>query len=231
MAYQVLVRYPDGQQLDFQFDKDVVVVGRVDGCDIRLQHSFVSSRHLRIQRQGGSYFVQDLGSTNGTNLNGSALQPRVPQALEAGDRIQLGTLEILVDPIVDATIIERTPSPAPREVTDRTMAELPGAPRPRAVSTEIPIDAPAPMWQLQTGMIDLQSAMLRIDDQVVSTPRDEVVSSGRRPDFEASILAQRAALTSAQATTAVLPIGLVVQGFGALLFLAGLAVLVSILVL
>lgn len=234
MAYQVLIRYPDGQQLDFQFDKDVVVIGRVEGCDIRLAHAFVSSRHLRLQRQAGSYFVQDLGSTNGTLVNGKALEPRVPQSLGPSDRIQLGSLDITVEPIVDATIIERTPLLAdlPDAKTFNEPAGLPLPSRPRAVSTDIPIDAQAPMWQLQTGMIDLRSGSLRIDDQVVSQPRAEMVATGQRPDFEASLLARRAqAVRTEEATTYNFPVGLLVQGAGALMILGGLAVLVAILVL
>lgn len=236
MAYQVLVRYPNGQQLDFQFDKDVVVIGRVDGCDVRLAHTFVSSRHLRIQRQAGRFFVQDLGSTNGTLLNGAPLEARVPQALNPGEAIQLGSLEIFVEPIVDATVIERTPQapsrPEPDAQEGKTLNEPAGLPRPRAVSTDIPLDAPAPMWQLQTGMIDLKSGVMRIDDQVVSSPREEVVDSGRRPNFEASLRAQRTALEAVDDRgTAVLPLGMVVQAVGGLLVLCGLAVLVAILVL
>ncbi len=240
MAYQVLVRYPNGQQLDFQFDKDVVVIGRVDGCDVRLAHTFVSSRHVRIQRQAGRFYVQDLGSTNGTLINGTQLEPRVPQAFGSGDKIQLGSLEILVEPIVDATVIEKTPPAAAAAATSnysaddgKTLNEPGGLPRPRPVSADIPIDEPAPMWQLQTGMMDLKSAVMRIDDQVVSPPRGEVVSSSRRPDFEASLRARRVALepVADDSGPGIVPFGMIVQALGAILVLGGLAVLVAIMVL
>src|SRR5579872_6187047 len=48
----------------------VVVLGRHPGCDIRISDETVSRRHARIISQKGGYFVEDLGSRNGTLLNG-----------------------------------------------------------------------------------------------------------------------------------------------------------------
>ena len=89
------------------------------------------------------------------------------------------------------------------------------------------------MWQLQTGMMDLKSAVMRIDDQVVSPPRGEVVASSRRPDFEASLRARRVALEpiADDAGPGIVPLGMIVQALGAILVLGGLAVLVAIMVL
>jgi len=68
-------------------------VGRADACQVRLSDTYVSSFHARIYSQDGSWYVEDLGSTNGTYLN----QRRVtaPAELWAGDRVRVGktTLE------------------------------------------------------------------------------------------------------------------------------------------
>lgn len=59
--------------------------------EIRLEDPFASSRHARLERQGGVVVVEDLGSTNGTYLNGEPL--RGPQPLHPGDRIRIGDSE------------------------------------------------------------------------------------------------------------------------------------------
>ena len=68
-----------------------VLLGRGDDVDIRLQDSFASSRHARLIPQGETTVLEDLGSTNGTRLNGEPLAG--PQPLHPGDRIQIGDSE------------------------------------------------------------------------------------------------------------------------------------------
>ena len=53
-----------------------------------------SRHHATIQRDGDYYTVTDLGSTNGTQLNGTLIPPRAPQRLRQGDRIKIGEVEI-----------------------------------------------------------------------------------------------------------------------------------------
>ena len=68
-----------------------VVLGRGEGVEIRLDDPFASSRHARIGRQGDVLVLEDLGSTNGTYLNGEPLSG--PQPLHPGDRIRIGDNE------------------------------------------------------------------------------------------------------------------------------------------
>lgn len=72
-----------------------VLLGRGDDVDIRLEDSFASSRHARLIPQGEVVVLEDLGSTNGTRLNGEPLAG--PQPLHAGDRIQIGDSEFLFE--------------------------------------------------------------------------------------------------------------------------------------
>jgi hypothetical protein len=62
-------------------------LGRGD-VEIVLEDPFASSRHARIERQGGAILIEDLGSTNGTYLNEELL--RGPQPLHPGDKIRIG---------------------------------------------------------------------------------------------------------------------------------------------
>ena len=74
-------------------DREEVTVGR-EGCDITLNDHQVSRRHLALRPAGNDLHVQDLGSSNGTLVNGH----RITQTVAAGDGdvIALGTCELLV---------------------------------------------------------------------------------------------------------------------------------------
>jgi pSer/pThr/pTyr-binding forkhead associated (FHA) protein len=64
------------------------LLGRGDHADIRLEDTFASSQHARLVPQGDVMVLEDLGSTNGTYLNGEPL--RGPQPLHVGDSIRIG---------------------------------------------------------------------------------------------------------------------------------------------
>jgi hypothetical protein len=68
-----------------------IVLGRSRDCDIQLTDANVSRRHAELRQEGASYWIVDLGSTNGVEVNGK----RVKRAkLRAGDTITLGSTEI-----------------------------------------------------------------------------------------------------------------------------------------
>jgi hypothetical protein len=68
---------------------DELTVGRAAGCGVSLpDDSFVSQLHGRVFRRDGSLFVEDLGSTNGTWLNGGRVSG--PTRMHDGDRLQVG---------------------------------------------------------------------------------------------------------------------------------------------
>lgn len=69
-------------------------VGRGPDCAIKLRPSNVSSRHARFLRLGDAVFVEDLGSTNGTTLNGTAVVGQT--RLREGDLVQVGNVAFAV---------------------------------------------------------------------------------------------------------------------------------------
>jgi len=74
---------------------DEVTVGRAGGCAVLLaRDTFVSQLHARVFRRGGDLLVEDLGSTNGTFLNGKKVT--APVTVRKGDKIQFGrtTMEV-----------------------------------------------------------------------------------------------------------------------------------------
>lgn len=72
-----------------------VVIGRSPGADIVIGDDFVSASHARVSPSGDGVVLEDLGSTNGTMLNGAAV--RMPQSVRPGDAIDIGNVRIKVD--------------------------------------------------------------------------------------------------------------------------------------
>jgi pSer/pThr/pTyr-binding forkhead associated (FHA) protein len=79
--------------LEMPVDRDWMVIGRGRGADIVIAEPTMSRAHAAIGFDGARFFVQDLGSTNGTRVNGSREQKAV---LKNGDEVQLGKLALAV---------------------------------------------------------------------------------------------------------------------------------------
>jgi diguanylate cyclase (GGDEF)-like protein len=73
---------------------DNLVMGRGSTCDLRIDDSSLSRTHCRIHKTNGVYFVEDLGSRNGTQVNGMRI--KAPVRLEDGALIQLAAGTIVM---------------------------------------------------------------------------------------------------------------------------------------
>ena len=69
-------------------------LGRGQGCQVQLAESMVSQLHARLFRDTKGFHIEDLGSTNGTYLNGRKVSG--PARLKKGDRIRVGPIELEV---------------------------------------------------------------------------------------------------------------------------------------
>jgi class 3 adenylate cyclase len=85
---------------DLEFERLVqsregVVIGRdLDHCDAVLSHPTVSRRHARLILLDNILHIEDLGSTNGTAVDGAALAPRAPRSIQAGAKLRIGDIEL-----------------------------------------------------------------------------------------------------------------------------------------
>lgn len=70
--------------------------GRKSDNDVCVSDGYVSGRHGRFDVEGGKVFFTDIGSTNGTMLNGAKLEPNRRTQIEPGDEIQVGSLILSV---------------------------------------------------------------------------------------------------------------------------------------
>lgn len=76
-----------GERIALSTEQRETVIGRHPMCDVVLAEGAVSRKHVRITYQGDEFFVEDLGSLNGTQINGVSIEGR--QALVDQDRIQV----------------------------------------------------------------------------------------------------------------------------------------------
>ena len=76
---------------------DGMVIGRAaDQCDFVLAHPTVSRRHARLRVAGEALQVEDLGSTNGTQVGELALKAGEPVPLQAGIKLRIGDVDMML---------------------------------------------------------------------------------------------------------------------------------------
>jgi hypothetical protein len=86
-------------------------IGRLPGSAIRLDQDGVSRRHAAVSRAGDQLVVNDLGSTNGTYVNGRRLGDAPPWPLRDGDQLRIGDVELRLScPSADDAAAEGAPS-------------------------------------------------------------------------------------------------------------------------
>ena len=111
--YQITMRSGPAPGKTFPIEQEETVLGRDLANDIAISDPEVSRRHSRFMIREGSVFVEDLGSTNGTFLNGerisSPLQLRSGDVLTLGESIVLIFSKISYDP--DATVVSSQGEP------------------------------------------------------------------------------------------------------------------------
>jgi pSer/pThr/pTyr-binding forkhead associated (FHA) protein len=73
--------------------RSITLVGRKEGCDLRLNHKSVSKHHCVLVRSKEQVFLRDLGSTNGTRVNGKRVRRA---ALGANDQLHVAGLAFRV---------------------------------------------------------------------------------------------------------------------------------------
>jgi len=145
-GWQLTVRQGPRTGQTFELSKPVVVIGREAGNDIVLEDPQVSRRHARLTQQGDSYVVEDLGSTNGSFINGHRVMGSTP--LNPGDKLGLGDTVVLevqggsgaAETVVGAPVAQPVTPP----MTPPTFAPPPSAPPSFGASYSTPPPPPPP---------------------------------------------------------------------------------------
>jgi FHA domain len=84
----VIVRREDGKKVSAHKLTSAMQIGRAEACHIRPDDTYVSQFHARLYSKNGAWYVEDLGSTNGTYLNRQRLT--APAEVVAGDQVRVG---------------------------------------------------------------------------------------------------------------------------------------------
>ena len=89
---------PDGSQADHELTEEVLTIGRAPDNIFHIDDVSISSHHATISPGSDGYLLKDLGSTNGTMVNGNTLEAETEYALKPGDKIRFGKLDAVFDP-------------------------------------------------------------------------------------------------------------------------------------
>jgi pSer/pThr/pTyr-binding forkhead associated (FHA) protein len=91
------------------------IVGRAKGCDVRIPSAAVSRRHCRLSFRETYLVVEDLGSANGTFVNGAEIKK---QAVRPGDRLEIGPVLFVVKYQLSAQALEKLRRQEDEELVD-----------------------------------------------------------------------------------------------------------------
>lgn len=94
MDVNLVLLTQDGKRKDFRLPSSVTVIGRRQDCDLCIPLMNVSRRHCEINQDEGKLKLRDLGSRNGTFVNGAKVQE---SELNDGDQIAIGPLEFKIN--------------------------------------------------------------------------------------------------------------------------------------
>ena len=140
--FQLIMRSGPTPGASFILEGDQLTVGRDSTNEIVINDAEISRRHSRLTFQGGKYVIEDLGSTNGTFVNGQRLAG--PRVLKAGEVVSFGEQIVLVFEVTNFDAGATIASPraaAPVPVVPRVVTVPP--PPPVEYAGSVP-DSPAP---------------------------------------------------------------------------------------
>jgi hypothetical protein len=142
--FQFVMRSGPTPGVTFPLEGDQLIIGRDSSNSVAINDAEISRKHSRLSFQGGKYVLEDLGSTNGTFVNGQRLTG--PVVLKPGDVVSLGEQIVLMYDAINtdpgATIA--SPRQAVRAAPPPLQSVTPPIPAP-AYSTTAPVYTGAPL--------------------------------------------------------------------------------------
>lgn len=142
----------------------VVNIGRADYNDIRLPDPSVSSSHAKLQLKEGVWLLSDLGSTNGTVVDGERVDDETP--LSPGATVKLGDVSLAFEPRDEGPVKQARTSVLAKPVAVETvdpppapLVERPRPPRPKTVADVVPQEGGGNQWWLGLAVVALLGAL------------------------------------------------------------------------
>jgi predicted component of type VI protein secretion system len=140
--FQLIMRSGPTPGAAFTLEGDQITVGRDSTNEIVINDAEVSRRHARLTFQGGKYVLEDLGSTNGTFVNGQRLAG--PRVLKAGEVVSFGEQIVLVFEATNLDAGATMVSPRAAAVPAASRPMMPPPPPPAEYAGSVPA-GPAPI--------------------------------------------------------------------------------------
>jgi len=140
--FQLIMRSGPTPGAAFTLEGDQMTVGRDSTNEIVINDAEISRRHARLTFQGGKYVLEDLGSTNGTFVNGQRLAG--PRVLKAGEVVSFGEQIVLVFEVNSVDAGATMVSPRAAAVPSLSRPITPPPPPPAEYAGSIPA-SPAPV--------------------------------------------------------------------------------------
>lgn len=150
--------------------KGLMVVGRVAGVDIRIDDDSVSRRHAEVEVSGGDVVLRDLGSANGSTVNGEPISEDT--ALTPGDIIQIGVIELMYENGSGSSSKAVVPRERPSRPMRPSRREATGA------DTEATAYDPKKRRLFIIGGAVLAVLLIAVVVKLVITPSDPVTQPG-----------------------------------------------------
>jgi ABC-type multidrug transport system ATPase subunit len=117
------------------------VIGRAPECDLVVPEPAVSSRHCQLTHQADGFLLEDLGSTNGTYVNGAKIAPREPIHVPHGARVTLGGQTPMPWPVAPSgPVVATSPQPPAPPVSGRQITIG------RSPDSDVQVDLPIIGW-------------------------------------------------------------------------------------
>jgi pSer/pThr/pTyr-binding forkhead associated (FHA) protein len=134
--FQLIMRTGPTPGAAFTLEGDQITIGRDSSNGIVINDAEISRRHARLTFQGGKYVLEDLGSTNGTFVNGQRLAG--PRVLKAGEVVSFGEQIVLVFETVTIDPGATMVSPRAAAVPSISRPVMPPPPPPAEYAGSIP---------------------------------------------------------------------------------------------
>jgi pSer/pThr/pTyr-binding forkhead associated (FHA) protein len=116
---KLTVSLPDGTDAVHELTEDLITIGRVEENTIEIADASVSSRHAQLTKDDGDYVLRDIGSTNGTRVNGRELPEGEDFKLGDGDSVAFGKIAVLYN--------SEVPAPSRPLPVEESVAAVPAA--------------------------------------------------------------------------------------------------------
>ena len=140
--FQLIMRSGPTPGAAFTLEGDQITIGRDSVNEIVINDAEISRRHARLTFQGGKYVLEDLGSTNGTFVNGQRLAG--PRVLKAGEVVSFGEQIVMVFEATNFDAGATVVSPRAAAVPSISRPVMPPPPPPAEYVGSVPA-SPAPV--------------------------------------------------------------------------------------